>query len=154
MKKAAVAFALILASIALVACGGGGDDDTTATTSNETTSESGAAAGGEKSGEAEGKSAGSATALDFEADPSGGLAYTTDSATAKAGKVTLDFTNPQPLAHDVAIEDSSGKTIGKTELVTEGSGSEVVDLKPGAYTFYCTVPGHREAGMEGTLTVK
>jgi plastocyanin len=153
MKKVAVAFALILASIALVACGSSSSDSSS--TSSETTSESGAASGGgEKSSEAEGKSAGSATALDFEADPSGGLAYTSDTATAKAGKVTVDFTNPQPLTHDVAIEDSSGKTIGKTELIAEGSDTAVVDLKPGTYTFYCTVPGHREAGMEGTLTVK
>ena len=151
MKKAAVAFALILASIALVACGGG-DNNTTATSGNETTSESGAAAGGEKANEAEGKPAGSA-ALDIEAAPEG-LAYSSDTATSKAGKVTVNFTNPQPLTHDVAFEDSAGKTIGKTELVAEGSDSEVVDLKPGEYTFYCTVPGHREAGMEGTLTVK
>ena len=68
--------------------------------------------------------------------------------------MTIDFTNPQPLTHDVAIEDSSGKTVGKTELIAEGSDSTVVDLKPGEYTFFCTVPGHREAGMEGTLTVK
>ena len=68
--------------------------------------------------------------------------------------MTLNFTNPQPLTHDVAIEDSSGKTIGKTDLIAEGSDSATVDLKPGEYTFYCTVPGHREAGMEGTLTVK
>jgi plastocyanin len=153
MKKVAVAFVLVLASIALVACGSSSSDSSA--TSSETTSESGAATGGgEKSSEAEGKSAGSATALDFEADPGGGLAYTSDTATAKAGKVTVDFTNPQPLTHDVAIEDSSGKTIGKTELVAEGSDTAVVNLKPGTYTFYCTVPGHREAGMEGTLTVK
>ena len=104
-------------------------------------------------GQAEGGSAGSAAALDIEA-ASSGLAYASDTATAKAGKVTLDFTNPQPLTHDVAIEDSSGKTIGKTELIAEGSDSATVNLKPGEYTYYCTVPGHREAGMEGTLTVK
>jgi plastocyanin len=152
MKKLAVAFALILASFALVACGSSSSDSSSTsaetTTENQTESESGEA------GAAEGKSAGSAAAIDFEADPSGSLAYTSDTATAKAGKVTIDFTNPQPLTHDVAIEDSSGKTIGKTELIAEGSNSAVVDLKPGEYTFYCTVPGHREAGMEGTLTVK
>jgi plastocyanin len=152
MKKLLVAFALVLASIALVACGSSSNDSSS--TSAETTTESGAATGGEKSGEAEGKSAGGAATVDFEADPGGSLAYSSDSATAKAGKVTVDFTNPQPLTHDVAIEDSSGKTIGKTELIAEGSDSAVVDLKPGEYTFYCTVPGHREAGMEGTLTVK
>jgi plastocyanin len=148
MKKVAVAFALVLASIALVACGSSSDDSSS---TSETSSQSGAATS--PGAEAEGKSAGSAAAVDFEAAPSG-LAYTSDTATAKAGDVTIDFTNPQPLAHDVAIEDAGGKTIGKTELVTEGSGSAVVNLKPGEYTFYCTVPGHREAGMEGTLTVK
>jgi plastocyanin len=147
MKKVAVAFALILASVALVACGSSSSDSSS--TSAETT-ESQAETG---AGQAEGGSAGSAAALDIEA-ASSGLAYASDTATAKAGKVTLNFTNPQPLTHDVAIEDSSGKTIGKTELIAEGSDSATVNLKPGEYTYYCTVPGHREAGMEGTLTVK
>jgi plastocyanin len=152
MKKVAVAFALILASFALVACGS--SDDDTGSTPAETTSESGEAAGGKGNPkEAEGGTAGSASTLDIEA-ASSGLAYASDTATSKAGKVTVNFTNPQPLTHDVAFEDSSGKTIGKSELVAEGSDSAVVDLKPGEYTFYCTVPGHREAGMEGTLTVK
>ena len=150
MKKAAFALALLLASLALVACGGS-DDDTTTTGGADTSSESGAAGGGNA---AEGGSAGSANAVAFEADPGGGLAYTSDTATAKAGKVTIDFTNPQPLTHDVAIEDSTGATIGQTELIGEGSDSTVVDLEPGEYTFYCSVPGHRQAGMEGTLTVK
>jgi plastocyanin len=148
MKKVAVAFALVLASIALVACGSSSDDSSS---TGETQSQTGTATS--PGAEAEGKSVGSAAAVDFEA-ASSGLAYTSDTATAKAGEVTVDFTNPQPLAHDVAIEDAGGKTVGKTELVTEGSGSAVVNLKPGEYTFYCTVPGHREAGMEGTLTVK
>ena len=68
--------------------------------------------------------------------------------------MTVDFNNPQALSHDVAIEDSSGKTVGQTELVAEGSTSTAVNLKPGTYHYFCTVPGHREAGMEGTLTVK
>ncbi len=149
MKKVAVAFALVLASLALVACGSSSSDSSS--TSAETT-ESQAETGAGQAKEAEGGSTGSAAALDIEAGE--GLAYTSDTATAKAGKVTVDFTNSQPLTHDVAIEDSSGKTIGKTELIAEGSDSAVVDLKPGEYTYYCTVPGHREAGMEGTLTVK
>jgi plastocyanin len=150
MKKVAALLALALAAIALVACGGG-DDETTATpTSNE-----GAAAteGGAAQGEGGGAEAGGST-LSFEADPGGGLAYTSDTATAKAGKVTVEFTNPQALTHDVAIEDSSGETVGKTDLIEEGSTSATVDLKSGEYTFYCTVPGHREGGMEGTLTVE
>jgi plastocyanin len=149
MKKLAVAFTLILASFALVACGSSSDDSssTSAETTGTTQTDGGA------TNEAEGGTAGSAAALDIEAAPSG-LAYASDSAESKAGKVTVNFTNPQPLTHDVASEDSGGETIGKTELIAEGSDSATVDLKPGEYTFYCTVPGHREAGMEGTLTVK
>jgi plastocyanin len=148
MKKVAVAFALLLASFALVACGSSSDDssDTGATTS-ETKPQA------DTTDKAEGGSTGTAGALDIQA-ASSGLAYSSDTATAKAGNVTVDFTNPQPLPHDVAFEDAGGETVGKTELVTEDSTSETVDLKSGAYTFYCTVPGHREAGMEGSLTVK
>lgn len=145
MKKVAVAFVLVIASLALVACGGS-SSSSSESTAPETTAESG--------GEAEGKTSGGATAVEIEADPGSNLAYTSTSASASAGKVTIDFTNPQALTHDVAIEDSSGETIGKTELIAEGSDSTVVELEPGEYTFYCTVPGHREAGMEGTLTVK
>ncbi len=153
MKKVAFAFALLIASFALVACGSSSDDSSSTPATTETQSQSGTETGSGNPAAA-GKSAGSGASVAFEADPSGGLAYTSDTATAEAGKVTVDFTNPQPLTHDVAIEDSSGKTVGKTELIAEGSDSATVDLKPGTYTFYCTVPGHREAGMEGTLTVK
>jgi plastocyanin len=148
VKKLASLLVLALAAFALVACG---DDDSTTTTATDTGNGNGAAAeGGEKAG---GGAAGGST-LDFEADPAGGLAYTSDSATAEAGKVTIDFVNPQSLTHDVAIEDSSGETIAKTEVIGEGETSTTADLKPGEYTFYCSVPGHREAGMEGTLTVE
>ena len=102
--------------------------------------------GGEKA------SGGSASTLKFEADPNGQLAYTPTSATAKAGEVTIDFKNPQSLTHDVAIENANGEEVGATELIADGSDTTTVDLTPG--TYFCTVPGHREAGMEGTLTVK
>jgi plastocyanin len=147
MKKLAALLVLALASVALVACGG--SDSSTTTSSAEG---AGGGAGAESGKETGGEGGGSA--IKFEADPNGELAYTTTEASAKAGKVTVDFKNPQSLTHDVAIEDSSGKEVGKTELIGEGETSASVDLKPGTYTFYCTVPGHREAGMEGTLTVK
>ena len=71
------------------------------------------------------------------------------------GELTIEFTNPQSISHDVAIEDSSGETLGKTELVSGDKTVETIgNLKPGEYTFYCSVPGHREAGMEGTLKVE
>lgn len=148
MKKLAVLLVIALAAFGLVACGSSDDSTSSDTTATETQSESGGGGGG-----AEGGSAGSASALDISS-PSSGLAFTSDTATAKAGEVALSYTNPQPLAHDVAIESDSGEVIGKTELVTEGTDATTVKLQPGKYTFFCTVPGHREAGMEGTLTVK
>jgi uncharacterized cupredoxin-like copper-binding protein len=146
MKKLAALLVLALASAALVACGG---DDSTTTTETETGAGA-AAEGGEKAGGGEG----GGSTLEFEADPGGELAYTTTEASAKAGKVTIDLKNPQSLPHDVAIEDSSGETVGKTDVIGQEETSTTVDLKPGKYTFYCSVPGHREAGMEGTLTVE
>lgn len=148
MKKSAALFALLLAALALVACGGG--DDTTSDTTSETPP---AQENGGKEKEAEGGTSGAA-AFDVEADPSGGLAYTTDEATTKAGKVAVNFTNSSPVPHDVRIEDDSGKDLGGTEVISESNESTSVNLKPGEYTFYCSVPGHRQGGMEGTLTAE
>jgi len=154
MKKALlVALALVIASLGLIACGGSDDDSTSS--GAETQSESTAEAGGNGGGaEAEGGTAGSAAAVDIEAVEGSELRYTADSASAAAGKVTLNFTNPQAIPHDVDVEDANGGDVGKTELVAEDSDSVELNLKPGTYTFFCSVPGHREAGMEGTLTVK
>jgi len=145
MKKLAALLALALASVALAACGGSSDNSSEETAAE--TSGGAAAESGEKSG-------GGGSTVNFEADPNGELAYTTTEATAKAGKVTVDFNNPQGLTHDVAIEDEAGETVGQTELVADEETSTTVNLKPGTYHYYCTVPGHREAGMEGTLVVK
>lgn len=152
MKKVGAFLVLAIAALALVACGSSSDNSssTTETSAGESQAEQGGGAAKEESASAGG---GSST-LEFEADPNGELAYTSTSETAEAGKVTVEFKNPQALTHDVAIEDSSGKEVGATELVADGSDTTTVDLKPGTYTYFCTVPGHREAGMEGTLTVK
>jgi plastocyanin len=148
MKKLVALLALAMASVALVACGGSSSSSSSESTSSGGESNSGAAA------ESEAKSGGGESTVEFEADPNGELAYTSTEASAKAGEVTLDFNNPQGLTHDVAIENAKGETVGKTELIAGSQTSTTVDLKPGTYTYYCTVPGHREAGMEGTLTVK
>ncbi len=148
MKKLVAFLVLALAAMALASCGGGDDNSTstTATSGGESTAQ-----GGGAQSEAGG---GGGSTVEFEADPEGGLAYTSDTASAKAGEVTIDFNNPQALTHDVKIEDSSGNEVGGTELIADESTSATVELEPGTYTFYCSVPGHREAGMEGTLTVK
>lgn len=81
------------------------------------------------------------------------LAYDKPRIDSKPGKVTIDFTNPSALEHDVAIE-ADGEEIAGSELIAESKTSVSTELAAGTYTFFCTVPGHREAGMEGTLTVK
>src|SRR6476660_6485475 len=82
------------------------------------------------------------------------LAFNTDNATANAGKVTMDFTNNSALDHDVVLVDSQNKKIGQTPVFQGGTKSFTAKLSPGTYTYYCSVPGHRQAGMQGTLTVK
>ena len=167
MKKLVPLFALLIAAMALAACGGGGSDTTSAggaveevedkagEAKEEVEDKAGEAKEGaeEKAGEAkkeaEGGSAGSGSTID-----SGSLAFTADEATAQAGKDTVNFTNSSPVPHDVRFESSSGEDVGGTETLSEGNESATVELKPGKYTFYCSVPGHRQAGMEGTLTVK
>jgi plastocyanin len=106
--------------------------------------------GGEAKSEAGAKGPGGT--LQLAADPSA-IAFDKSSLSSKPGKVTIDFDNPAPLEHDVAIEQD-GKVIAVSQRITEGKTSVSADLAPGTYTFLCTVPGHAEAGMEGTLTVK
>jgi uncharacterized cupredoxin-like copper-binding protein len=92
--------------------------------------------------------------LSLAANSEGQLKYETTSLTAKAGKVSIDFTNMAPLMHNVTIESSTGTVLGKTPSFNGGSKTLSLDLKPGTYKFFCSVPGHRQAGMEGTLVVK
>ena len=91
--------------------------------------------------------------LDMPADPNGQLAYVSKQATAPAGQLEIDSKNDANIPHDIAIEGNGVNEKGET---VEGGGvSKIsVDLKPGDYTYYCTLPGHREGGMEGELTVK
>ena len=91
--------------------------------------------------------------LSLEANPEGQLKFNTTSLSAKSGPIAIDFTNMSPVGHDVAVASSSGAVVGTTPIFQGGSHSLALNLKPGTYKFYCTVPGHRQAGMEGTLKV-
>jgi plastocyanin len=97
--------------------------------------------------------AGPSTAVKLSADPSA-IAFNTTKLSAKAGNVTIDFDNPSPLTHDVCIDSTSGQNIGCSAQITQSTTTLSEDLKPGSYTFYCSVDGHEAAGMKGTLTVK
>ncbi|HEY4810932.1 MAG TPA: plastocyanin/azurin family copper-binding protein [Solirubrobacteraceae bacterium] len=92
--------------------------------------------------------------LSLEANAEGQLKYNTTALSAKAGKVSIDFTNMAPMGHNVTVESASGEVVGATPTFQGGSKTLSLDLKPGTYKFFCSVPGHRAAGMEGTLTVK
>ena len=91
------------------------------------------------------------SSLDVSAPADGSLKFDQSSLTAKAGSVTVKFNNPSSTPHGVTIE---GNGIEKaSDVVTGKETSFTVDLKPGKYTYYCPVGSHRDAGMEGTLTV-
>ena len=81
------------------------------------------------------------------------IAFTTKALSSKPGQVTIDFDNPSQIGHDVAIAKGS-QELAKSPVITDSTASVSAELAPGKYVFFCTVPGHREAGMEGTLTVK
>ncbi len=89
------------------------------------------------------------------ADPSGQLAYTKKTLTAKAGTVKIAFTNKSPLSHNLTIQKgTNGSIVGATPTFQGATKVLSVKLAPGTYTFFCSVPGHRMAGMVGTLTVQ
>jgi plastocyanin len=92
-------------------------------------------------------------ALKLAADPGGQLRFDKRTLSAKAGRVAIAMTNDAQVPHNVAIE-SRGRVVGKSRTVTGGSANLIAELKRGRYTFYCDVTGHREGGMEGTLTVR
>jgi plastocyanin len=90
--------------------------------------------------------------LTIPADPTGALAFQFGKAVATAGKVTIAMPNQAPIQHDIAI---TGPVKGQGPVVGKGGTSSfTATLKPGSYTFLCTVPGHEAAGMKGTLVVK
>jgi plastocyanin len=92
------------------------------------------------------------TALNLATNSGGQLSYDAKQLSAKAGKVTITLSNASPLEHNVTIAQGS-TVLGATPTFLGGSKSVTLTLKPGTYTFYCSVPGHRQAGMEGTLSV-
>jgi plastocyanin len=92
--------------------------------------------------------------LALTSPPDGSLVFEPDTLKAVAGQVEIEYTNPSPVPHNVAIE-FDGEALAQSDTVQGGdSATALAKLDPGSYTFYCAIPGHREAGMEGSLTVK
>jgi uncharacterized cupredoxin-like copper-binding protein len=92
------------------------------------------------------------TSLKLIANPGGLLSYDAKSLSAKAGSVSMTLTNNAPLEHNVTVAQGAA-VLGTTPTFIGGRRTLTLTLKPGTYTFYCSVPGHRQAGMEGTLNV-
>jgi plastocyanin len=138
MTRRTLPFVILLSALALglAACG---DNNEAATTGGAGATTSGGGGGGET--------------LKIAADPGGALKFDQTSLEASAGSVTIDFTNDSSLPHNVTL-DGPGVEDEGTDTVTGSSTSVTLDLQPGEYTFYCSVDGHRAAGMEGKLVVK
>jgi uncharacterized cupredoxin-like copper-binding protein len=135
------AVALFAAASLLAGCGGGGAKSTSTASSSASSSAAAAAPSGPGG------------TLHLKADPSGALKFSVKSLTAQSGKVTLVMGNPSQLSHSIAIQGAGVNAAGPV-VGPNGTSTVSTTLKPGTYTFYCTVPGHRQAGMFGTLTVK
>jgi plastocyanin len=92
------------------------------------------------------------SSIKLAAGPGAQLSFDTKQLSAKPGKVSIVFTNATPIEHNATVEQGS-KVLGATPTFVGGSRTLTVTLARGAYTFFCSVPGHRQAGMEGTLNV-
>lgn len=146
---------LTIGLLTLAGCGSSSSNTTssaTETTSSATTPATTSSATSSTPAPATGGTA--ASSLSLEANPEGQLKYNTTSLSAKAGKVSIAFTNMASLGHNVTVASSSGAVVGATPTFQGGAKTLSLDLKPGTYKFFCSVPGHRAGGMEGTLTVK
>jgi plastocyanin len=136
--------------LGLAACGGSSSNSSSPAAGGSTATAASSAATS-----ASGGASVSSGEQSIAANPSGQLAYTKKTLTAKAGTVKIAFTNKSPLSHDLTIQKgTSGAIVGATPKFQGGTKVLSVKLAPGTYTFFCSVPGHRMAGMVGTLTVK
>jgi uncharacterized cupredoxin-like copper-binding protein len=147
----ALSLIVLLCAFAIPVAGCGGDDDDSGGGGGGSGSSNSGATNTDSSGG--GAASGGGQTLKIAADPSGALKFDKSSLTAKAGKVTIVMDNPSDVPHAVEIEGNGVEAEGET--VTKGGVSKAsAEVKPGEYEFYCPVDGHKQAGMEGTLTVK
>ena len=94
------------------------------------------------------------TDLSVSSPADGGLVYQPNGLTAKPGNVAITYDNPSQVPHSIAVATANGNVLGQVQPFTNGKQTvNLSNLAPGKYVFYCTVPGHRQAGMQGNLTV-
>jgi len=146
--------ALALAATAVLALAGCGSSSSKSTSSESTPATPPATQTSTGTSSAPATGGGATSQLSLGTNPEGQLKFDKSTLSAKAGKVSIAYENKSPIEHNLTIESSSGASIGATPTFQGGSKTLTVTLKPGTYKFFCSVPGHRQAGMEGTLTVK
>ena len=164
-KLMGVAAAVILLPAALAAAGCGGSSTSSTTTASPPTSSAAgtttATATGSTTpattttalGQTTAAAAAATQTIRVDVDPTGNLAFTQKTLSAKAGTIKFVLHNQSSLRHNLAIS-GNGATFGPSETISGGQTADLVaTLKPGTYEFYCAVPGHKDAGMQGTLTV-
>ena len=164
-KLMGVAAAVILLPAALAAAGCGGSSKSSTTTGSLTTSSASGATTPTTTGsttlgttttapeQTTGSTPAATRTIRVDADPAGNLAFSQKTLTAKAGTIKFVLHNASSLQHNLAIT-GNGATFGPSTTISGGQTADLVaTLKPGTYEFYCAVPGHKDAGMHGTLTV-
>lgn len=147
-RRRLIAVALV-AAVGLTAAACGGDDDSGDTPDQGTTAVT--TAGTTATAPATATSPAEATVVEIPVADEG-LAYAVTEVRAPAGTITLRSANGQAMPHNIAMR---GPDPQEGEVVTAGGVSEItVELPPGEYEYYCSVPGHEAAGMVGTLIVE
>jgi plastocyanin len=106
-----------------------------------------------KAGAPSGGGASAGGTLTLAADPSGQIRFDTNSLRAKAGRVTISFVNQSQVPHNVTVQTASGTFVAGSATITGSSTTLTTTLKPGSYTYYCSVDSHEQLGMKGTLVV-
>jgi uncharacterized cupredoxin-like copper-binding protein len=110
-----------------------------------------AACGGSSSGSSSSYKEPAGPAVDTLNVESGNVFFKPTKLTSKSGVVKISLKNIESGTHDLVIRGVPGFSL---DVSGEGStASSKVELKPKTYEFYCTIPGHEEAGMKGTITV-
>lgn len=151
LRPAALA---LVALLALTACGGddAAGEDTTATTDGgtDTTTADGGTDTTTGDGGTDTTTGGETATLQVDASE---FTFDPPDLTATTGELEIALENTGDIEHNFAIEGVQGDEPIVEDVPGGASGRGTVSLEPGEYTFYCSVPGHRENGMEGTLTV-
>jgi plastocyanin len=92
--------------------------------------------------------------LAVEADKGGAPVFRPEELRAGAGRVALELVNLSTTEHSLCVESAEQGALGCTGTFRGDRGTLRLRLEAGSYTFYCSVPGHRAAGMQGALTVE